>query len=446
MLSRRLTPAFLLVLTLLAALLPVGPGARAQGEPRLALVVGNSAYQTDPLRNPVNDAADMARALQGLGFRVMLARDATQRQMVEKINEFGRELKKSGGIGLFYFAGHGVQSKGRNYLVPVNAKVNGEEDLEFEAVDANRLLAVMDAADNRVNIVVLDACRNNPFARSFRSASRGLAQMDAAKGSYLAFATAPGSVAADGSGNNGVYTEALLKSLREPDTDIHKVFTRVTAEVARSTGGRQVPWTASSLTGDFAFTVPAAGPAGTAPAAVVATAPATAPAAAAVARQSAPALQYYGGEEHDFGVSASTTPKRSPYHAPTPRDIPGGQVIYTQQLKQLLDTQSDVVVVDVLDTRTRTTVPGATWLSGAGLAPFYSAEKSRLAAVLERLSGGDKGRMLVFMCLNPECWLSYNAALYAIEAGYRNVHWFRGGTLAWQGAGLRVAKVTATSW
>ena len=443
MLNRQLDPWLLLALAGLLALLGAAPAARAQAEPRLALVIGNSAYQSDPLRNPVNDAADMARALQGLGFRVTLARDATQRQMVERINEFGRDLKKSGGIGLFYFAGHGVQSKGRNYLVPVNAKVNHEEELEFEAVDANRLLAVMDAAENRVNIVVLDACRNNPFARSFRSASRGLAQMDAAKGSYLAFATAPGSVAADGSGSNGVYTEALLKSLREPDTDIHKVFTRVTAEVARSTGGRQVPWTASSLTGDFAFTAtaPAAAPA---PAAVVATAPAALPAAAA--RQTAPPVQYFGGEEHDFGVAATTTPKRSPYHAPTPREIPGGQVIHTQPLKQLLDQKSDVVMIDVLDTRTRATVPGATWLSGAGLAPFYGAEKSRGAAALERLSGGNKNRMLVFLCLNPECWLSYNAALYAIEAGYTNVHWFRGGTVAWQGAGFRVATVTATSW
>lgn len=410
-------------------LLTFAPAAQsadaATNEPRLALVIGNSAYKIDPLRNPANDADDMARALQSLGFQVTLRKDATYRQMVEAINEFGRELKK-GGIGLFYFAGHGVQSKGRNYLVPVNANVSSEEELEFETVDAYRMLAVMDQAGNRVNIVILDACRNNPYARSFRSASRGLAQMDAAKGSYLAFATAPGSVAADGTGNNGLYTELLLKSLREPDTDIHKVFTRVTADVARVTGGKQVPWTASSLTGEFSFRPPTQ--------------------VAIVAPSSAP-VQFFAGEDRDFGVAPTNTPKRSPYHAPTPREIPGGKVIRTVELKQLLDSRSDVVVVDVLDLKeSRATISGAAWMSGAGNAPLYAAEKARFAAAMARLTGADKGRTVVFLCLNPECWLSYNAALHAIEAGYTNVHWFRGGTDAWRGAGYRTQTVSTSGW
>jgi PQQ-dependent catabolism-associated CXXCW motif protein len=397
-------------------------------EPRLALVIGNSAYKIDPLRNPANDADDMARALQSLGFQVTLRKDATYRQMVEAINEFGRELKK-GGIGLFYFAGHGVQSKGRNYLVPVNANVASEEELEFETVDAYRMLAVMDQAGNRVNIVILDACRNNPYARSFRSAARGLAQMDAAKGSYVAFATAPGSVAADGTGNNGLYTELLLKSLREPDTDIHKVFTRVTADVARVTGGKQVPWTASSLTGEFSFR----------PAQVAVAVPSATPVA--------PPVQFFAGEDRDFGVAPTNTPKRSPYHAPTPREIPGGKVIRTVELKQLLDSRSDVVVVDVLDLKeSRATISGAAWMSGAGSAPFYAAEKARFAAAMARLTGGDKGKTVVFLCLNPECWLSYNASLHAIEAGYTNVHWFRGGTDAWRGAGYRTQTVSTSGW
>jgi len=125
-------------------------------EPRVALVIGNSAYKIDPLKNPVNDADDMAKTLQAMGFRVTLRKDATHRQMIEAISEFGRDLKK-GGVGLFYFAGHGVQSKGRNYLVPVNANVASEGELEFETVDANRVLAAMDDAGNRVNIMVLDA-------------------------------------------------------------------------------------------------------------------------------------------------------------------------------------------------------------------------------------------------------------------------------------------------
>jgi PQQ-dependent catabolism-associated CXXCW motif protein len=246
-----------LALIMLSALLLAGSAsaqgrAATPGEQRVALVIGNSSYLVGPLRNPVNDAEDMAKMLRTLDFRVTLQQNATHQQMVEAINAFGQQLK-NGGVGLFYFAGHGVQSKGRNYLVPVNARVDSESQLEFDTVDTNRVLAAMDDAGNRVNLVILDACRDNPFARSFRSASRGLAQMEAAQGTYIAFATGPGSVAADGSGRNGLYTQHLLQSLRQPDTDIDKVFRRVTADVARATGGKQVPWISSSLTGDFYF-------------------------------------------------------------------------------------------------------------------------------------------------------------------------------------------------
>jgi len=231
-------------------------GISQQNEQRVALVIGNSAYRESPLRNPVNDATDIAAALRELGFKVTLRTDASQRQMKQALREFAQELRR-GGVGLFYFAGHGVQSKGRNFLIPIGANVETEAELEDESVDANLVLAYMDEAQNRVNIVVLDACRNNPFARSFRSASRGLAQMDAAKGSFVAFATAPGAVAADGDGRNGIYTEHLLASLKEADGDIDKVFRRVAANVATVTGGKQVPWVASSLTGDFYFRMPA---------------------------------------------------------------------------------------------------------------------------------------------------------------------------------------------
>jgi PQQ-dependent catabolism-associated CXXCW motif protein len=221
-------------------------------EQRVALVIGNSSYVVSPLKNPVNDAEDIAQTLGTLGFRVTLRKNATHRQMIEAISAFGQDLKK-GGVGLFYFAGHGVQSKGRNFLIPVNANIDGEAQLEFDTVDANRVLAAMDEAGNRVNLVILDACRNNPFARSFRSATRGLAQMEAAQGSYIAFATGPGSVALDGDGRNGLYTQHLLRSLKQSDTDVDKVFRRVTADVSRATGGKQVPWVSSSLTGDFSF-------------------------------------------------------------------------------------------------------------------------------------------------------------------------------------------------
>ncbi len=221
-------------------------------EQRVALVVGNSAYQAGPLRNPANDADDMAAALQGLGFRVTKLKNASNREMVEAINRFGQELRK-GGVGLFFFAGHGVQSRGRNFLIPIGANIGAEEQLEFESVDANRVLAAMDAAGNRVNIIILDACRDNPYARSFRSGSRGLAQMEAARGSLVAFATGPGSVASDGTGRNGLYTQHLLESLNHPDSDIDKVFRRVTADVTRSSGNKQVPWKSDSLTGEFYF-------------------------------------------------------------------------------------------------------------------------------------------------------------------------------------------------
>lgn len=232
-------------------------------EQRVALVIGNSAYKEAPLRNPVNDATDMAATLRTLGFSVALRTNADTRQMRAAIREFAQNLRR-GGVGLFYFAGHGVQSRnGKNYLIPVGADLKEEFELEDEAVDANRVLAGMEEAGNRVNIVILDACRNNPFARSWRSAVNGLAQMSAPTGSFVGFATAPGSVAADGTGRNGLYTQHLLQNLKQGDPDIDRVFTRVTAAVARETGNKQVPWKSSSLTGDFSFRTLALAPSST---------------------------------------------------------------------------------------------------------------------------------------------------------------------------------------
>jgi TPR repeat protein len=244
--------------------LAVAPAAAS--EQRVALVIGNGAYKVGPLRNPVNDATDVAASLRSLGFTVILRTNASRRQMVEAMREFGGQLKR-GGVGFFYYAGHGVQSRGANYLIPVGASIQSDADLEFESFDAGQVLAQMEQAGNRVNIVVLDACRDNPFARGSRSASRGLAQMDAAKGTFLAYATSPGSTAADGTGRNGIYTKHLLASLKHPDTKLEEVFKRVRLEVANETGNKQIPWDASSVLGDFHFR---GGPAG-APAVEVAT-------------------------------------------------------------------------------------------------------------------------------------------------------------------------------
>jgi PQQ-dependent catabolism-associated CXXCW motif protein len=151
-------------------------------------------------------------------------------------------------------------------------------------------------------------------------------------------------------------------------------------------------------------------------------------------------------EDKDWGVDATTAPRRAPPHAPTPTSIPGARVIKTLELKALLESNNKVLVVDVLDSKTRMSVPGAFWMSGAGDGQFFGAEKSRFSTVMERITGGDKTRPIVFLCLNSECWLSYNASLHALEAGYKDVIWYRGGTDAWRGASLEWKKPESVRW
>ena len=232
--------------------LVIAPKQEVAGEARHALVIGNGAYAQGPLRNPVNDARAMAKALGEAGFRVLLVEDASQGSMQRAIRTFGDQIAK-GGVGLFYFAGHGLQVRGRNYLVPVNADIAREDEIEFNTVDVNLVLAKMDSAKNGLNIVILDACRNNPFQRSFRSMQTGLAQMDAPTGTFIAFATAPGSVAADGAGEHGVYTKYLLGEMTKPGLQIEHLFKQVRNAVMAETKGQQIPWESSSLRGDFAF-------------------------------------------------------------------------------------------------------------------------------------------------------------------------------------------------
>jgi len=223
----------------------------AATEQRIALVIGNSAYSSGPLKNPVNDATDMAAALKRAGFTVTLKKDANLQEMVETIEEFGNTLKK-GGVGLFYYAGHGVQVNSVNYLLPISARINKESDVRFQAVDAGRVLAEMENANNGLNIVVLDACRDNPFGKSFRSASRGLAIVaNAPSGTFISYSTGAGQVARDGEGKNSPYTKALLENLTKPGLSISKVFMNVRSKVKKETG--QVPWELSSLEADFFF-------------------------------------------------------------------------------------------------------------------------------------------------------------------------------------------------
>jgi len=234
----------------------IQPSAPAPaGERRVALVIGNSAYKTSPLRNPVNDARAISKALAATGFKVTMIEDATLTAMRRAVRAFGDELM-AGGVGLFYYAGHGMQVRGRNFLIPVNADIEREDEVEDGALDANFILAKMDSAKNALNLIILDACRNNPFTRSFRSGAQGLAQMDAPSGTLVAFATAPGSVASDGDGENGLYTKHLLANITRAGLPIEQVFKEVRRGVGRDTGDRQIPWESSSLKGDFFFIAP----------------------------------------------------------------------------------------------------------------------------------------------------------------------------------------------
>jgi len=227
----------------------------AEGGGRVALVIGNSAYRNQPLRNPANDATLMAQTLSALGFRVKQVTDADQKTMKRAIRDFGRDLRQGGEntVGLFYFAGHGVQVRGENYLIPVGAQIEVEADVDIEGIEASDLLRQMEFAGNGLNIVILDACRNNPFARSFRSGTRGLAKMDAPAGSLVAYSTAPGQVALDGDDRNSPYTQALVEKMRSPGLPIEQVFKQVRVRVMADSVQKQVPWESSSLTGNFFF-------------------------------------------------------------------------------------------------------------------------------------------------------------------------------------------------
>ena len=224
----------------------------AAQEQRVALVIGNNAYKDAPLTNPVNDARAIADALRASGFAVTLRTDITHRDFLVALREFGDALRK-GGVGVFYFAGHGMQIKGRNYLVPAGATIEREDEVAYAAVDAQAVLDKMEAAGNTTNLMILDACRNNPFARSFRSSVQGLAQMDAPVGTLVAFATSPGSVASDGTGQNGLYTQHLLKAMRQPGIKVEDVFKQTRAAVRRDSQGKQIPWESTSMEGDFYF-------------------------------------------------------------------------------------------------------------------------------------------------------------------------------------------------
>ena len=250
-----------------ALLMAVTVGFAAPGtawaENRLALVMGNGAYTVAPaLANPVNDARLVAGTLRDLGFDVSELIDGSKADMNGVIQRFGQKLARAGKdtVALFFYAGHGVQVAGRNYLIPVDAKIGSEQEVSRESMDANDIVGTMDKGGPRIKFIILDACRNNPFrqAGATRAVTRnneagGLAKMKATSGTLIAYSTSPDDVAADGTGGNSPYTAALAKALRKPNVHVERVFKDVRIAVAKDTDNLQVPWESSSLTGDFGF-------------------------------------------------------------------------------------------------------------------------------------------------------------------------------------------------
>ena len=231
-------------------------------EKRIALVVGNWDYSDSPLVNPQYDAENMAASLDRLGFEVLHRTNLDQKAFNKVIQEFGEKIR-SGGSGVFFYAGHGMQINGINYLVPIGAKFKGEASVDKVAVNADSVLAQMSKANNRVNLVILDACRNNPFEEktsgsdSGSRGSGGLAQMNAPSGTLISYSTSPGLTASDGAGRNSPFTKNLLTSMKQPGLAVEQVFKKVRVEVEKETYLEQTPWEVSSLKGDFYFNLTA---------------------------------------------------------------------------------------------------------------------------------------------------------------------------------------------
>ncbi|MEO5697418.1 MAG: caspase family protein [Burkholderiaceae bacterium] len=241
---------------------PASTGADDRG---VALVIGNSDYRIGALKNPVNDARAVADTLRTLGFDVTLRENTSLRDMIESFRKFSLTAR-SARVRVLYYAGHGVQVQGRNYLLPVDTEIHGEDEMAAKSADLNELIERLGAMAQGINIVILDACRNNPFSGAmilgpdgrrlkFRGAAPGgLAAVDAPLGSMVAFSTAPGGVALDNPNeSNSLYTRHLLSAMQTPGLAVELLFKQVRLAVASDTGRVQVPWESSSLTGDFCF-------------------------------------------------------------------------------------------------------------------------------------------------------------------------------------------------
>ena len=236
----------------------------ANTERRVALVIGNASYSKLPLKNPVNDATDIAESLRGVGFKVIERYDITTKQIGATLREF-KSVIRPGDVVLFYYAGHGLQIRGENYLPAVDADIDSEEDVPLHSLSTKQILDILAESKSSMNMVFLDACRDNPFASKFRTLSRGLSRENAPTGTLISFATRPGSVASDGSGRNGLYTSVLLQQFNEKNQPIEVLLKRVTSTVKQLSQGKQEPWMEGSIEGDFCFGICATSSASTTP-------------------------------------------------------------------------------------------------------------------------------------------------------------------------------------
>ena len=248
-------PPYPAALALLLAL-----AVQAAHAERKALVIGNAHYAEGRLENPIHDAEDMQARLKALGFDVVLLEDAKWEDFDRALERFGLSLRAEDDA-VFYFAGHGAQSNGVNYLIPADAKINEDADLKYKAVNLGLALDKLAHAQNGFKLAILDACRNNPYARSLRDGSRGLARVDAPSGTLVWYAAQPGKVAEDGKGRNGAFTAQLLDALAQPGLDPDALFKRTARAVYQQTGGRQFPYPEGVSLVDFQFAAGASPPA-----------------------------------------------------------------------------------------------------------------------------------------------------------------------------------------
>ena len=480
---------FLAVLFLLAAAVP----APAWAELRIALVIGNGAYEAVPrLSNPPSDAAAVAARLRALGFQVTEGIDLGKTAMDRTVRQFG-ELAGQADVAVVFYAGHGIQVSGRNYLVPVDAKLpTREQDLRYDFVD---VAAVMDelAGVRRLRVVVLDACRDNPIAVGLNrslgrgiAASRGLAVPTGMDNTLIAYATAADATASDGSGANSPFTQALLAHIGDPGLDVRLMFGRVRDEVRRATNNQQNPFVYVSMGGEsFSFNAgPPVGDTGVVqalPPAVAGATEAQRPLTAFVVRPRAQDVEpvvppaplavaplpvappgpvapqstlqpqapvqppvappsgqavFYAQENVEFGVRPQTM-LRSDVGTATPTSIPGARTVSTAQVMYEVRQNRRMVLVDALENVHAQTIAGAVHLPTSGRSGSFSdGFQSQLARDLSRLTQGQRDMPVVFFCQGVRCWESYNAALRARAAGFQNVFWYRGGLQSWAEAGL----------